>query len=176
MRLIALTAATAALLTGCVATPTVIEISSVFDPVEAQNQIDPGKGSISGTAFMRQRGGGVVTCAGNDVSLVPSTAYARERLAHIYQGTPKSDATSVRSARDYRMNPQEFSPSPAAYKNLVKATICDAQGNFEFTDIKDGDYFIVTSVYWETPSPQGGVLAKSVNVKSGKAPRVILSH
>lgn len=163
-------------LAGCIATPTVIEISSEFDSMAAQSQIEPGKGYISGTAFMRQRGGGVVTCAGNNVTLVPSTAYARERLAHIYQSTPTSDKTSVRDVRESIINPQQFMPSPIAYKNLVKETICDAQGNFEFTDIKDGDYFIVTSVYWETPSPQGGVLAKSVNVKSGKAPRVILSH
>jgi hypothetical protein len=55
-----------------------------FDPRGAAHIHQEGNNTITGEAFLRQNGGGVVTCAGYDVRLVPNTPYASKRMYVIY--------------------------------------------------------------------------------------------
>ncbi|MGL4711601.1 MAG: hypothetical protein ACRCWP_03290, partial [Shewanella sp.] len=75
------------LLAGC-ASPTV-KLNTQFDAAEAKKLMEKGNNAIEGNAFLRQRGGGVVTCSGMTVQLVPATAYATER-ALSYFGTTEN--------------------------------------------------------------------------------------
>ncbi|PKM01843.1 MAG: hypothetical protein CVV14_01355 [Gammaproteobacteria bacterium HGW-Gammaproteobacteria-4] len=74
----------------------------------------------------------------------------------------------------------QFSPDDPAYQQTRKTAVCDAQGNFNFTDLPAGKYFLIAAVMWTIPGqeymPQGGALLKSVALANGKSERVILTH
>lgn len=176
MRL-ALFAATSAFLVGCVSTGPArqtINVNEPFDAAVAMEMIADGDGRLNGAAFLRQQGGGVVTCAGNQVRLLPATGYALERMAGIY-GNPFS-LGEVKYVGVYspRVNAVVL-PDPDEYSRISRSTTCDAQGNFEFQGIKDGRYFVATHVVWRVRSEEGGALASLISVKNGKAAKVIMS-
>lgn len=168
----------AVVLSGCAipgAQQKVYSMTESFDEAAVSGMIAKGDGKIDGTAFLRQQGGGVVTCAGNEVRLVPASKYAAQRMVTIYESSFANG--EVRLLGVYAPNASAvFSPNPSAYLTLTRSTICDAQGNFEFRDIKDGLYFVVAKVVWQVRSAQGGSLATRVTVKDGKAARVIMSQ
>lgn len=155
-----------ALLSGCL--QTVVETTQQFDPNSGRYILANGSGEISGQAFMRQQGGGVVTCAGEEVALMPATAYQQERMAIIFGNTQGGVRTSgvgnVPPARDPRA------------KKLERTTICDAEGDFVFSGLAAGDYYVGTRVQWRAGNTaQGGALAKRVKLKSGQKTRVLLN-
>lgn len=144
-----------------------IVTTTVFDPEEVSYILDEGSNTISGQAFLRQRGGGVITCAGNTVHLVPAGTYARERIQNIY-GTIFRPALSLAYAR-------ADSPDPY-YVTLSREARCDAQGNFLFQGVADGAYFVATKVVWEVNYQlQGGHVMAPVKVSGGQAVEVIVS-
>lgn len=158
---------------GCVTTtPTAPTISTLalvaaFDATEAKSLLADGKNSIKGSSFMRQQGGGVVTCAGQTVSLVPATAYATERIAALYGNTERG----TNNGRRYK-----FVPDPPEFLTSIKTTRCDAQGNFAFDRIADGTFYINTLVVWQIGySQQGGQLMQRVSVKEGQSLVVVVA-
>jgi hypothetical protein len=161
----AIAAAAIVVLAGCAAPQrNVVTIHAPFNEAEARAMLEPGTNTIRGSGFMRQRGGGVVTCAGSHAYLVPATAHARERFAAIY-GTNKA-ARSM----------PEFQPDLAAYKAASKQTVCNAQGAFTFERVKDGEYFVTTGISWTVGgAQQGGAVYSSVRVRGGEAVEVVLS-
>src|SRR4030095_16529486 len=62
---------------GC-ATRQPVQMQTAFDPLEHNAYMEPGENSIKGQGFLRQQGGGVVTCAGSEVFMVPATSFFRE--------------------------------------------------------------------------------------------------
>jgi hypothetical protein len=116
---------------------------------------------------MRQQGGGVVTCAGQPAWLIPATNYAIERLGYIYGGG-ESGAN--------RFQGFLFSPDPSEYRSSMRSTKCDAQGNFAFEEVADGEYFVTTSVQWVVNyAQQGGNLMQRLRVGNGKIANVVMS-
>jgi hypothetical protein len=108
-----------------------IEMTTPFDPNEVDYINRGGAGPITGQAFMRQIGGGVVTCAGAYVDLIPAGRYARERMFNIYR-SEQGGRISVRQSVDTNnVDPR--------YLQIEKETRCDAEGDFEFTDVANGD-------------------------------------
>jgi hypothetical protein len=104
-----------ATLTGCV-TPQqapMRRISQPFDAEQARGLVAVGTSTLRGSAFLRQQGGGVVTCAGSDVTLVPATEYAKHRLTALY-GSQLYMSTGV--ARGEAM---QFDPDPPEYRTLT---------------------------------------------------------
>lgn len=167
------------LMAGC-AVPTApvqqsIKVNEPFDRVEAAEMIAQGNGSIAGTAFLRQRGGGVVTCAGNKVTLIPATKYAVERMAGLYGNPFVRDEVKYLNVYSPRAS-ATVQPNPPEYTQNIRNTTCDAQGNFEFQDVKDGRYFLVAKVVWRVRMDEGGSLASLIAVQNGKTGRVILSQ
>ena len=164
-------AAAAAVLAGCQTMPQqreVVEISAPFDVAQATRLVADGPNIVRGNAFMRQRGGGVVTCAGSTVNLIPATLYARTRMATLY-------GNSEAGSHSRRVTPV-FSPNPPEYMALVKTTKCDAQGNFVFDRVVEGDFYVQTFVAWTVASsPQGGTMMQRITVRNGQATNVILS-
>jgi len=129
-----------------------------------------GSAEVTGQAFMRQNGGGVVTCAGQVVQLIPAGKFARERFAGIYGSEMGGKINVLQSASQDGLDPQ--------YLALTKSESCDAEGDFAFSDIAAGSYYVVTSVTWTVGNqiiPEGGALAKLVDVKEGQKVRVLLN-
>ena len=56
-------------------------------------------------------------------------------------------------------------------KNMIRRTQCDGQGNFSFTEIPDGTWFILT----EVNARDGGVLITEVTVSNGRIIQVLLT-
>lgn len=166
------------LIVGCVANQPPIVLQSSFNENQAKELLKNGNNKISGNAFMKQSGGGVVTCAGQKVVLIPKTNYAEERMSHIYGSTD-------RGAVFYKFNnirTPKFANNEPSFTTFVKETICDSSGNFEFSNLADGDFFITTLITWNVGDPsmsinarQGGHLMQKVNVQNGETKKVIIS-
>ncbi len=160
------------LVAGCAPQIQTIQTVGKFDPNGVAFIHATGPNTIQGQAFMRQRGGNVVTCAGSDVFLVPRGSYSEERIANIF-------GTTQRVARNIA-----WADAPdAAYWEYMRRTRCDAQGGFVFEDLADGDYFITTVVIWESPTgyqgslvTQGGSLMAPVSVDRGNTAKVIPAY
>lgn len=164
------------LLVGCATSPTSkqVVLKNSFDADVAQKFLQKGKNTVEGSALMRQRGGGVVTCAGFEARLFPVTAYASERMQTLYGNTN-------RGFLDVRLlNSTKFIPDSVEYYRFMKTTICDSQGKFAFKEIADGAFYVVTWITWEVPvnrymSRQGGSLMQRVTVRGGEAKEIVLS-
>ena len=61
--------------------PPQVEVQAKFDEEEIRRYSEPGTSGVKGQAFLRQQGGGIVTCAGSEVFLVPATPYYRQLLS-----------------------------------------------------------------------------------------------
>lgn len=126
-----------------------------------------GVNTIKGSGLIRQQGGGVVTCAGNEVFLIPATAYSTERMKAIY---PLAEG-GLNTAGQVK-----FEPNPPEYVTNMRTTKCDAQGNFGYDRVADGKFFVVSSVVWHVrDTPQGGAMMKSVTLSGGETKTVVLS-
>ena len=110
--------------TACLPPPKVKMTVSKFDPDEVEYIHQDGSNTIRGQAFLRQQGGGVVTCAGASVHLIPSGDYSRERMWNIY-GTTHNPALS-------KVGNKAVDTPNAEYVNHTRKTLCDAQGNSPF--------------------------------------------
>jgi hypothetical protein len=162
----------ATLLCGCavqnLAGPEERTVYAQWDSTAAQYIKQSGSNTLKGSGFMRQQGGGVVTCAGQTVTLLPATPYANERMTILF-GPGQSGINRLRNIR--------FTPDPPEYKDLTRATKCDAQGNFLFEELADGDYFVAVTVQWSAGpySLQGGNLMHRVRLSGGKQTSIVMS-
>ena len=155
------------IITGCVPQQQNINLTNTFDVEQAKKALVSGNNTIKGNSFLKQNGGGVVTCAGNGVDLIPNTEYAKERIRNLYNNTE-------RGFRGY--NAIAFIPDNQDYHTFMKKTTCDSQGNFKFDNVADGDYFITTTVIWTVGyAPQGGALMQKVSVNNGELKEIVLA-
>jgi hypothetical protein len=157
-------------LAGCME-PMIVEPTVPFDATAVSFANKKGRATISGQAFLRQRGGGVVTCAANQVTLVPEGEYAKQRMIGIYGSTEKGYTPVGVAERLANAKSDDY------YK-LMKNVSCDAQGNFEFENVPNGEYFVITTVRWQVSeySIEGGDLMQHVSVSNGRDVKVLLSR
>lgn len=142
-----------------------------FDAVATKELLKNGSNSIKGSALIRQGGGGVVTCAGQEVGLAPATPYQQERMFAIY-GNFYSGYNPAFGGRQV-----EFQGEDPEYKYLIKKTTCDAQGFFKFEKIADGDFYVVSVILWKV-NPyfyEGGSLMQRITVKGGETKEIVLA-
>lgn len=150
---------------GTVSEIRTVNVRQPFDGAQAERMIAAGPNTIYGSALMRQRGGGVVTCAGSEIILVPATEYAKQRMASIF-GSSNFSRTAVK-----------FQPDVAEYKDLVRKTKCNVQGQFTFEQVADGEFFISSTVVWAVGyNAQGGNMIERVTVKNGQRKEVTLAN
>lgn len=120
-----------------------------------------GAGQILGSALLRQRGGGVVTCAGEVVLLWPSGPWSDEWMQ-------KNIPTGFREVLS-EIPLSEVSPLFGEYG---RSMICDAQGEFIFDDVPVGTWYLMTNVIWMVPGRfggyrVGGTLVERIHVTEG---------
>jgi hypothetical protein len=155
-------------LAGCAAR--IVTIAEPFDAEQAQAMLAPGANTITGSALIRQEGGGIVTCAGNEVFLIPATEYAKNRFQAIY-GVGK-----VVSVNRQKI---EFPGAPSAYLSTMRTTRCNAQGFFKFDNLRDGEFFVQTSVIWKAGTymtiMQGGGLLERVVLRGGQTTDITMA-
>lgn len=121
-----------------------------FDAALHRELLAPGPAAVAGQAFLRQSGGGVVTCAGSTVRAIPATPYISEALRLAWLGIP----TDV---PEERMRENSY------------VVMCDAQGNFTFNALQPGDWHFITVVSWMVGrNQQGSALTKRVTLHPGR--------
>ena len=164
-------AALLATLSGCVTPPQKITIKEEFNVVEAKSLLAEGKNSVHGSSLIRQRGGGVVTCAGNEVILTPATSYATERMLVIYGSADRGYNPAMGGKNIV------FENQHALYGFMTKKALCDAQGFFKFENLADGSFYVVSQVIWESGRAgyEGGFIMQKVTVKGGESKEIILA-
>ena len=161
------TAVAAGILSGCATGPTFVATKTYETPdylVDVQ-----GTGEVSGSGFMRQTGGGVVSCAGEVVSLLPVNDYTTERVTFIY-GSPAGG----RGTR----NIDTGTPKDPQYVADMLETECHVDGRFTFEDVPAGNYYAVTVVRWQVTSYvwEGGPVMRPISVLAGETTDVVLSN
>lgn len=133
-------------------------------PVDEYAQLQKtGTGKVVGQVFMKTVGGEVRFGAGSDVYLFPGTSYSD----FWYQTNYVSQQPIV---------PPD--PRQMHYTKIVQA---DGNGNFEFSDIPPGRYYVSSTVIWQAPTQwglakQGGPVAKPATVSNGSIVRVMLTR
>ena len=154
---------------ACVPQVSTVPLQQPFDKAQADRLLRPGNNTIKVNAFLRQAGGGVVTCAGEEVGLVPATEMAKERITALYG--------SVNGGyRDIHAGNIKFENADPAYIVTQKTALCSSDGRVIFEKVTNGDFYIVTRVIWMVQVAQGGTLAKLISVKGGETKDVVLSN
>lgn len=151
-------------------------LNTSFDVNQANKMLEQGNNKISGSALIRQNGGSIVTCAGTEVSLIPATEYAKERIGHIY------GRTSGKGYSDHR-RPIKFSNTSEAYVSAKRSVICDTQGRFEFENVANGSFYVTSIIMWQVGRDdyniglgrQGGGLMHSVTLKGSEHKKIVLA-
>ena len=136
--------------------PPFVKMHTKFDYLEHEPYAKPGENGISGQAFLRQQEDSVVTCAGSRVLLVPATSYFREMFWHMIIAGSEPEPPET--------------PYPSL-KSMIRRTQCDAQGNFSFSELPNGTWFILTQVN----ARNGGVLITEVTLSNGRIIQVLLT-
>lgn len=157
-------------ITGCAA-PKAVNLRTSFNQSEASKLLEKGANTVKGSALIRQQGGGIVTCAGTTVELVPATQYAQERISAIY------------NSNDRGYNPIfggvliKFDNTDLGYVSSKRETVCDAQGFFKFDNISDGSFFVISIIVWGTDTyvKQGGRIMQRVTVSGGETKEIVVS-
>lgn len=152
---------------ACVQT---LETTVPFDPNEVAYINQRGSATISGQAFLRQAGGAVVTCAGTEVELIPAGTFATERITQLYGSSAGGRIGSLVGASQENVDPRYFS--------MVRRATCDAEGDFEFARVANGNYYLLSQVTWTVGNnifPEGGTIVKRISVQGGANQRVILN-
>jgi hypothetical protein len=125
-----------------------------------------GTAVVSGQAFLRQRGGDVVTAAGANVGLNP---------------------VSSSSTQWYELNYLQQIPlsvPDSRYAEMTRWKVADADGRFRFKDVPNGRYYLATTVTWEAftggryggTATQGGQICKIIEVVDGGDLEVVLTR
>ena len=153
-------------LSGCLATTATIYSS--FDPSEVAWFKRSGDGTLVGSGFLRQQGGGVVSCAGYGVTLIPVSKYGTERMLALY-GSQYRGFTNKAVKFTNGTDPE--------YQQTVKSRPCDVSGRFQFNDLPYGDYFVTTAVLWKVDGySQGGSLMQRVSIEDDSPVEIVLSQ
>lgn len=169
-----LIAASFALTASACATFEAPVVTTVPDPAALAWSTAPGGNTIKGDALLRTRGGDVRTCAGYPTRLMPASDYTNEWASIFFAPTG-----SFRTAYLENLNtPPALSPE---IEPFVRKTVCNAQGQFSFTDVPDGEYLLIARVSWEAPdqygmATQGGTMMERVQVQGGQTVSLVMTR
>jgi len=150
-------------LTACAGVPQREKPTAVRNDAESKWAEGTGSGVVKGQAFLKQKGGTVVTCAGSYVKLYPVSTYSKDIMRYNFGN----------ELGGYHYGTTELGTEVT--KEQFRFQTCDAQGNFEFTDLPKGNYYLKTAVTWNAGGLEGGTLARMVTV-ADKPQKIIMAY
>lgn len=139
-----------------------IPISERFDAGAAHYVLQNGSNVISGQAYVivppfDHR----LSCVYNGMQLIPVTPYSTERMIKAFGNA---------SAGYARRGILEMLPEDEAFGANTRHANCDDGGYFRFEHVADGNYYLLTKIYWQVRfSRAGGELMKVVNVRDAES-------
>lgn len=142
-----------------------VKLDSVFDIDAVSFVKQPGDATVTGTAAIALSDGTVKNCAGFNVELLPVAAYSRERIMRTYGNDQQGQIL-------LEQNPPKFTPDAPEYHEALIKGACDVRGEFRFSNVPAGDYFVMVFIIWEdisgaTPRKTGGAAMKRIHVAAG---------
>ena len=138
----------AVLILSACATQRSVRIVTSFDAGKARAMLAPGNNQLAGRVMAAMPNGTLVSCAGEVVSLVPVTDYAREWARQFYElNTGKYGTLDAAYRMDSRGSEIKFVGAEAFYA-ATRTTRCDEDGNFSFPNTANGEFFVVAKTRW----------------------------
>ncbi|WP_298417299.1 hypothetical protein [uncultured Kordia sp.] len=138
-----------------------IKIENTFDVEAVKWFKTPGNGTIKGVAKFKSKNGETRFGEKFRIELMPDCLYTQERLHHIYKNT---NAGYVHVENGI----PTFTPDPKEYHD-TKKTMCNEKGEFEFTNLPAGDYYIIAFMLWDKT---GGGIMQYVQLKEGETQNI----
>ena len=138
---------------------------STFDLDEVSWFNQQGFGAIIGNAFIRKQDGGIVSCAGQLVGLIPTGSYADERIDHLYQSLDSG----------YNNTRNNIDKADPKYLETTLQTVCDVDGRFKFQSLPAGSYYVLPVVFWGDPIQGGANLMKRVSIIGDETKEITIS-
>lgn len=134
-----------------------------FPVAEYSSLAHSGTGTVEGQVFMKTVGGDVKYGAGSEVILNPVTSYSEQWY----------DAS-------YDLH-RPMSPADSRQAQYVLTIQADGSGNFKFSNVPPGKYFVTSSVFWQIPSQfglsrQGGMMTNRITVTNDQVTRSIITR
>ena len=129
-----------------------------------------GNASLAGRAFISSEGGKENVATGQPVTLDPATSSARRWYERFGM---------VCNTFDSSASPDDL------FRRTRRTTVTDADGNFTFSGLPPGTYFVRTRVLWDAPEPtdlfhtitkQYALVSSTVTLKEGEQKQIALSQ
>jgi hypothetical protein len=134
-----------------------------FNSAEYAPYDRPGTGVIFGQVFLRTQAGEVRYGAGSEVYLDPVTSYSTEWWTRAVVGG------------------RHLEPADAKALAYRKTSVADGEGRFVFPDLPAGEYYVVSSVFWEyvasgwTTSSTGSMVGQRVRLGDNRRADLVLN-
>lgn len=148
-----------------------VNLPTPFDPEQAAFILEQGSATITGTSTIKDSVGEVITCAGNNVYLVPVNEYSRERFTYLFGGSAKGFSP------DEVIRKIKFKPDPPEFRKYMRVGTCNYIGQFSFKNVPAGRYYIGTNIISEIDgynTIDGGAYAKEITLKKGQSLHISL--
>lgn len=157
----------AASLSACAASMVQMSIAPADATIASAMLMEDGTSTIKGSALIRQRGGGVVTCAGNTVYLIPATPSSSAELGRVFGG----EQGYVRRGGSPGFGGGKLVDPPIPHRSSQ----CNAQGFFSFPNARAGKWHVMTTVIWTVDQYEGGTLLGTATVRAGEEAEITLT-
>lgn len=146
----------AAAIAGCAQRPAVT-IDTPITAAELAPYARPGRAVVAGRALLRRPGGSAVTCAGQQVFLIPAIAYNRATIAALRAGRQPVAGPNVGSSASH-----------------WRRSTCDARGRFRFRNVPAAAWYVSIAVRWKEP-PHDGAVVREIRVPRAGVVSVLLT-
>ena len=167
-----------------------VEMDQTPNFVKTKKMLEPtGDNTIKGSALIRQQGGGVVHCGGQPIYLVPATSYWKQIVKKSYGSeeggfsnrgfnvsyTPEAKKEMKKKVKELKKE-EEISNKEDMLDYVLRKKKCGAQGEFEFDNVKDGEYYVRARITWTVDyATQGGEIIAYTSVSGGETKDIVVS-
>jgi len=149
-----------------------VKVDSPFNIDEVKFVKQVGNSTVTGQAFLKLADGTYKDCAGFKVELLPVAAYSNERIKKTYGNNQQGQILM-------EQNPPQFTPDVPEYHEMLLEGACDQRGEFNFSNVPAGDYFVIALIIWDdtssaSPRKTGGGMMKRIQVAPDSQVKVLL--